>query len=127
MPDAHPLDVHDLLAGIRAAAVVLPVLLAALAWWARAHFATRRDLDGVGSRISALETVALAARDQADALRDEVRVLDERSRQHWDRTVETVERVSRTMEAISREQREIATQQAAMARDLKHLLARLRD
>lgn len=125
MDETLKIALGALAGGLISGGAIIKLGFGALVNSLRAEFATQHDLDGVGSRVNALETVAIAAKDTADNATDRVALMEERARNQWERTMETLDRVSKTMEKVSGEQKIIATQHAEMARDLKHLFKRL--
>lgn len=60
-------------------------------------FARRSDLDGVGSRVNALESVAIMAKDTADAATDRIIRIEENGQALASRLAETLTRLERQL------------------------------
>lgn len=95
------LDWH-LLAG---SGFAITVLLLALVERLRRTFATRQDLNGLGDRVNALQSLYMQAREAADEARDRVSIVETEQKHQWERVAEQVikplERITDKLETVS--------------------------
>jgi len=91
-----------------AVALAGAVLIAALELRLQRSFASRRDVDGVGAKLSALETLYIQARETADAARAEVETLRAaqlaQAERITDHVIPPLRAMTQAMEQIQREQ-----------------------
>ncbi len=84
---------------------VVGVLLLALVERLRRTFATRQDLNGLGDRVNALQTLYVQTRDLADEARDRLSGVEAEQRHQWERVAEQVikplERITDKLETVS--------------------------
>jgi len=97
---------------------VVTVLLLALVERLRRVFATRQELNGVGDRLNALQSLYLQVREAADEARDRAGTTRTEQKHQWERVAEQVikplERITEKLESVS----EI---QAAQTATLEHI------
>jgi len=83
----------------------LGVLLLALVERLRRTFATRQELNGVGDRLNALQSLYLQVREAADEARERVGATEAEQKHQWERIAEQVirplERITEKLEATS--------------------------
>lgn len=110
--------------GIFGGGAVVKLAIGALKNDLRTTFATKDDVNGVGSRVNGLETVAIQARDRADDASDRISVLEERDSQRWERVQEQVirplERLTESLEKLNRDQ-------AVLQADVRNLIEQNRN
>lgn len=97
---------------------VVTVLLLALIERLRRTFATRHDLDGLGNRVNALQTLYLQVRESADEARDRVGSVESEQRHQWERVAE---QVIRPLERITEKLESVSEIQAAQTATLEHI------
>lgn len=94
------------------------VLLLALIEHLRRTFATRQDLNGLGDRLTALQSLYIQVRESADEARDRASSVQAEQKHQWERIAEQVikplERITDKLEGVS----EI---QAAQTASLEHI------
>ncbi len=98
------LDNLSAIAGI--VGVLSTVALYALAEWLRRKFATREDLDGYGSRVNALESVAVMAKDTADSNTDRIIRLEEAASNERGILTAALVRIDKTLTDIDERHRQ---------------------
>lgn len=113
-----------------------PYIITAAGWavvlWGSRHFPTRKEFDGLGERVTGVQTISQGAVEVADRALERVGRVEEVQSERHTRMVETMERVSRAMERIAEEQQEIqrqqsttAAEQGALSRDVARLFKKL--
>jgi len=84
---------------------VVSVLLLALVERLRRTFATRQDLNGIGDRLNALQSLYVQTRESADEARDRVSAVEAEQKHQWERVAEQVikplERITDKLETVS--------------------------
>ena len=114
-------------AAVAGSGFVVTVLLLALVERLRRTFAARQDLDGVGTRVNALQALYLQTREAADEARERSAVAEREQLRQWERVADQVirplERVTEKLEAVS----EIQAAQAATLEQLGRRLDRTDD
>ena len=113
------LDVVTALVGGGTAATVL---LLALVERLRRTFATANDLNGLGDRVMALQTLYLQVREGVDDARERIAATESEQRHQWERIAE---QVIRPLERITDKLEGVAEIQAAQAAALEHIGHRL--
>jgi hypothetical protein len=88
----------------------------------RRTFATRADLNGVGERFTALESLYLQVREAADEARERVGSVELAQKHQWERVAELV---IRPLEKITDKLEVVGEAQAAHAVALENILQRL--
>ncbi len=88
----------------------------------RRTFATRADLNGVGERFTALESLYLQVREAADEARERAGSVEIAQRHQWERVAELV---IRPLEKITDKLEVVGEAQAAHAVALENILQRL--
>ena len=112
------LDMLALVGGGTAATVLLLALVERL----RRTFATRQDLNGLGDRVAALQTLYLQVREGVDDARERIATTEAEQRHQWERIAE---QVIRPLERITDKLEGVAEAQAAQAAALEHIGFRL--
>lgn len=102
--------------------VGVTVLLLALVERLRRTFATRQDLNGLGERLTALQSLYLPLRETVDELRERLATAETEQRHQWERIAE---QVIRPLERITDKLEGVAEVQAAQAASLEHIGQRL--
>ncbi|HEX2093310.1 MAG TPA: hypothetical protein VHG28_12960 [Longimicrobiaceae bacterium] len=97
---------------------VASVLLLALVERLRRTFVTRQELNGLGDRLNALQTLYIQARDAADEARDRVTVVETEQKHQWERVAE---QVIRPLERINEKLESVSEIQAAQTATLEHI------
>jgi biopolymer transport protein ExbB/TolQ len=98
------------------------VLLLALVERLRRTFATREELNGVGDRVNALQTLYLQVREAADDARQRIAAAEAEQRHQWERIAE---QVIRPLERITDKLEGVAEAQAAQAAIMEQIGRRL--
>ena len=84
---------------------VSTLVLLALVERLRRTFATRQDLNGLGDRVNALQSLYVQTRESADEARDRVSAVEAEQRHQWERVAEQVikplERITDKLETVS--------------------------
>lgn len=111
-------DVAALVGGGTAATVLLLALVERL----RRTFATRHDLNGLGDRVMALQTLYLQVREGVDDARERLAATESEQRHQWERIAE---QVIRPLERITDKLEGVAEIQAAQAAALEHIGQRM--
>lgn len=97
---------------------VATVLLLALVEHLRRTFATRQDLDGLGDRVNALQSLYLQVRAATEETEERLAAVESEQRHQWERVAEQVikplERITEKLEAVGQ-------MQAAQAATLEHV------
>lgn len=104
--------------GISTAATVL---FLAMVERLRRTFATRHEMNGLGERLTALQTLYLQVRESADDARERAVAAETEQRRQWERITE---HVVRPLDRIKEKLEGVAETQAAQAAALEHLAAR---
>jgi hypothetical protein len=112
------IELPELLGGGTAATVIM----LALVEWLRRTFATRHDLNGMGDRVAALQSLYLQVRESADEARERSTAVEAEQRHQWERIAE---QVIRPLERITEKLEGVAEGQAAQASALEHIGLRL--
>jgi hypothetical protein len=97
---------------------VLGVLLLALVEHLRRTFATRRELNGLGNRFNALQSLYLQVREAADEARDRANACQAEQKHQWGRVAE---QVIRPLERITEKLETVSEIQAAQTATLEHI------
>ncbi len=101
---------------------VASLLFLALVEKLRRTFATRAELDGMGSRLTGLQSLYLQAREAADEARERSVAVEREQKHQWERIAE---QVIRPLEKITDKLEAVGGLQAAQAAALEHILQRL--
>ncbi len=112
------IDVPLVVGGTTAATVLLLALVERL----RRTFATRQDLNGLGDRVSALQTLYVQVRENTDEIRERMAAMEGAQRHQWERVAE---QVIRPLERITEKLEGLSEVQAAQAASLEHIGQRL--
>ena len=112
MPDKFPLGDVLALLGV-ASAIIVAVLRERF----RTTFATRDELNGIGAKHHAFETLLIQTRDRADA----AHALAERALQHGERVDREVNRVLDEMKTLTSEMRQTREAMVRLEEGIKHL------
>jgi hypothetical protein len=97
---------------------VFAVLFLALVERLRRTFATRQDLNGLGERVNALQTLYTQVRETVDENRDRVMAVETEQKHQWERVAE---QVIRPLERITEKLENVTEAQAAQAAALEHI------
>lgn len=97
-------------------------MLLALVERLRRTFATRQDLNGLGDRLTALQSLYLPLRETADELRERLVASEAEQRHQWERIAV---QVIRPLERITDKLEGVAEVQAAQTASLEHIGQRL--
>lgn len=101
---------------------VVTVLLLALVEHLRRTFVTRQELNGLGDRLNALQSLYLQVREAADEARERAAATQAEQKHQWERIAE---QVIRPLERITDKLEGVAEIQAAQAASLEHIGHRL--
>lgn len=101
---------------------VLALLFLALVERLRRTFATKVDLNGLGSKFNALHSLYLQVRESADEARDRANAAQREQQLQAERITE---QVIRPLERITEKLEAVGVVQAAQATALEHILQRL--
>lgn len=122
MNDTAKLLASAVLGGLLGGGVLYRLVLGALENRLRTTFATRRELNAVGDRVNALETVVVQARDQADHANERVTLMEERAHQQWKQITERLsEVVVRPLERLTERLEKIGEEQVRQQEQIKTL------
>jgi acyl-CoA reductase-like NAD-dependent aldehyde dehydrogenase len=97
---------------------VATVLLLALVERLRRTFATRQELNGLGDRMNALQSLYLQVREAADEARDRAVSAQAEQKHQWERVAE---QVIRPLERITEKLESVSEIQAAQTASLEHI------
>jgi hypothetical protein len=97
---------------------VASVLLLALVERLRRTFATRQDLNGLGDRLNALQSLYLQVREAADEARDRTVSVQAEQKYQWERITE---QVIKPLERITEKLESVSEVQAAQTASLEHI------
>src|SRR5690606_24311196 len=87
--------------GLVGGGVIYRVIIAALENRLRDTFATKSDVNALGTRVNAFESVVLQNREAADKANDRVTLLEQRQAMHFERITERIsEEVKAPMERM---------------------------
>jgi hypothetical protein len=100
---------------------VVSVLFLALVERLRRTFATRQQVNGLGDKYNALQSLYLQARDAADEARDRSIAVEREQKHQWER----IEQGIRPLDRLTDKLETVAEAQAAHAEALEHILQRL--
>ncbi len=101
---------------------VVGVLFLALVERLRRTFASRQELNGLGEKFSALQSLYLQVRETADEARERALSTQTEQRHQWERVAE---QVIRPLERITERLDSVCAAQAAQAATLDHIGRRL--
>jgi hypothetical protein len=101
---------------------VVSVLFLALVERLRRTFATRLEVNGLGEKFNALQSLYLQAREAADEARDRAMGVEREQKHQWERIAELV---IRPLDRITDKLETVGEIQAAQATSLDHILQRL--
>lgn len=101
---------------------VASVLLLALVERLRRTFATREELNGLGDKFNALQSLYLQVRETADEARSRAIANQAEQKQQWERIAE---QVIRPLERITEKLEAVGEAQAAQASTLEYIGKRL--
>jgi hypothetical protein len=102
--------------------VLVSVLLLALIERLRRTFATQHDLNGLGDRVNALQSLYMQLREVSDEVRDRTASITTEQKYQWERIAE---QVIRPLERITDKLESVSEAQAAQASALEHVWKRL--
>lgn len=94
------------------------ILLLALVERLRRTFATRQELNGLGDRLNALQTLFVQTREAADGVRDRISGVETEQKHQWERVAE---QVIRPLERITEKLESVSEIQAAQTASLEHI------
>lgn len=98
----------DVVSTLVGSGFALSVLLLALVERLRRTFATRQELNGVGDRLNALQSLYLQVREGVDEARERIAATEAEQRHQWERIAEQVirplDRITDKLEAASEAQ-----------------------
>ena len=97
---------------------VATVLLLALVERLRRTFATRHDLNGLGDRLNALQTLYIQVREAADDARDQASACRAEQKHQWERVAD---QVIKPLERITEKLENVSEIQAAQTATLEHI------
>jgi hypothetical protein len=97
---------------------VVTVLFLALVERLRRTFASQSDLNGVGERVNALQTLVIQLREGLDENRERVVAVETEQKHQWERVAE---QVIRPLERITEKLETVTEAQAAQAAALEHI------
>lgn len=115
MNEALSLVLSAVLGSVLGGGALYKIVLSALTNHMRQEFATAKDVDRVGDRVNALETVAMSAKETADHANDRAGLLEQNQHTQWERITEQVikplERITERLEKLTERQIRIEAKQ----------------
>lgn len=90
----------------------------------RRKFAARDDLNALGKKVDANQTLFVQLDDRVGAVETEMQVMQERTTQQWERISERVEEAARTMDSVTLRLERMAEKQEQQAIRLERLQPR---